>query len=254
MIERCPVSPSQTIVDRLHCDLIEVVEPWAELHSTTQQQDTAMAQAPNPLSFAHLWQQEELSDISIVLKQEPEAVQGQQAGKKRKTCAAPDNSHSHPARAPCHSFSFRLLPSAGRLLGHVCLVSGATCCMLTAPSCWMCRCSAGSRSSRVAAKPAAKPEASLTLRSVKEEPAAMAVLAALYGVSTPAGQLSDLQQLHVVLLADMLQVPAVAAQPGQQSTTWPPSLRFSRACQMQRCSTCADCGHGRAACWMRFQS
>lgn len=59
-------------------------------------------------------------------------------------------------------------------------------------------------------KQAAKPEASLTLCSIEEEPAAMAVLAALYGVSTPPGQLSDLQQLHMVLLADMLQVPAVA--------------------------------------------
>jgi hypothetical protein len=48
-----------------------------------------MQDTPSPLNFAHLWQQEELSDITIVLKQELEPGQGQKAGsRKRKSRAA----------------------------------------------------------------------------------------------------------------------------------------------------------------------
>lgn len=57
-----------------------------------------------------------------------------------------------------------------------------------------------------------KATGSVTLESDEQEPAAVACLAALYGVSTPPEQLSHLQLLHMVMLADMLEISAVAAQ------------------------------------------
>lgn len=55
-----------------------------------------------------------------------------------------------------------------------------------------------------------RPEATLLLESAEQEAAAVAVLAALYGVSTPPEQLQDTQLLQMVLLADMLQVDPIA--------------------------------------------
>lgn len=59
-----------------------------------------------------------------------------------------------------------------------------------------------------------QPEATLILDSEEHEPAAMAVLASLYGVSTTADQLTDLQHLHMITIADMLQERQLPA-------TWP---------------------------------
>lgn len=150
-----------------------------------------MQDTPSPLNFAHLWQQEELSDITIVLKQDPEPVQGQKkaGSKKRKSraAAAPDPT------------VIRTLP------GHRAILSGAAYFRAQVQR-WQQQ-----QEEQSGSKQAAKPEASITLHSEDEEPAAMAVLAALYGVSTPPEQLSDVQLLQMVLLADMLQVPAVAA-------------------------------------------
>ena len=58
-----------------------------------------------------------------------------------------------------------------------------------------------------------KPRLVLTLQDAAEEPAAVAVLAALYGVKPIPELLSQLpqeQQLHAALLADMWQVPGVS--------------------------------------------
>lgn len=56
-----------------------------------------------------------------------------------------------------------------------------------------------------------KPALALLLGSEDEVPAAMAVLGALYGASTPsADSLTDVQLLQVVILADMLQVTDLA--------------------------------------------
>jgi len=56
-----------------------------------------------------------------------------------------------------------------------------------------------------------KPVLSLVLQHPSQEPAAMAVLAALYGVSV-ADELSQEQLLHAAVLADMWQVPDVATE------------------------------------------
>jgi hypothetical protein len=58
-----------------------------------------------------------------------------------------------------------------------------------------------------------KPRLVLTLQDAAEEPAAVAVLAALYSVKPIPELLSELpqeQQLHAALLADMWQVPGVS--------------------------------------------
>jgi len=55
-----------------------------------------------------------------------------------------------------------------------------------------------------------QPELVLTLDSEAQEAAAVAVLAALYGVSTATEQLTDEQQLHMAILADRWQVATVA--------------------------------------------
>lgn len=54
------------------------------------------------------------------------------------------------------------------------------------------------------------PEATITLDSEEQQDAAMAVIAAMYGVSTATEQLSDVQLLHMAVLADMLQVQFIA--------------------------------------------
>lgn len=49
----------------------------------------------------------------------------------------------------------------------------------------------------------------LTLTSKEQLPAAMAVLALLYGVNQPLSELSDVQLVHAAVLADMLQLKVV---------------------------------------------
>jgi len=55
-----------------------------------------------------------------------------------------------------------------------------------------------------------KPVLSLVLQHPSQEPAAIAVLAALYGVSVEADELSQEQLLQAAVLADMWQIPGVA--------------------------------------------
>lgn len=58
----------------------------------------------------------------------------------------------------------------------------------------------------------------------------MAVLAQMYGVSSPSEQLTDVQQLHMVVLADLLQVEAVAAKAANALTAAaPPEQQLSDA-------------------------
>lgn len=62
-----------------------------------------------------------------------------------------------------------------------------------------------------------KPQLVLTLQDASEQPAAMAVLAALYGAKPMPELLSELsqeQQLHAAMLADMWQLPAISTAAG----------------------------------------
>jgi len=71
--------------------------------------------------------------------------------------------------------------------------------------------SSGSSSSSSTNQPLKqKPVLSLVLQHPSQEPVAMAVLAALYGVSVEADERSQEQLLQAAVLADMWQIPDVA--------------------------------------------
>lgn len=85
------------------------------------------------------------------------------------------------------------------------------------------------------------PEATLILESEEQQEAAMAVIAALYGISTAAEQLSDLQLLHMAVLADMLQVQVLAdkAVTALCAAAADPAKGLSDAARQHMCSMAA---------------
>ena len=84
------------------------------------------------------------------------------------------------------------------------------------------RASASKSSTQQSQQDASRPQLVLTLQDASEQPAAMAVLAVMFGAKTMPDLLSELsqeQQLQAAMLADMWQLPAISTKVAEALTS-----------------------------------
>lgn len=159
------------------------------------------------LSFADLWQQQELSDVNLQL---------QAPAEQDSTASQPEIIKTIPAHKVLLSISPYFKPRCGREAPFA--VSYVTACLTCPLSClqiqrWQQQLSSSSAAADDGSHQKSMPTVTLTLEAAADEAAAMVVLEAMYGadpdIVLSSTQPSLTQHLQAIVLADMLQVSSI---------------------------------------------